>query len=49
MKFGKYMFKKFAEYQHVKKVAFANGVETVLGFEKYLKENYNNFNIKKVD
>ena len=49
MKFGKYIFKNFAEFQHVKKVAFANGVETVLGFEIFLKENYNNFNIKKAD
>ncbi len=46
MKFGKYMFESFKEFQHVKKVAFANGVETLGEFEIYLKNNFSDKLIK---
>ena len=49
MKFGKYMFENYKEFQAVRNLAVANGFVTFGEFENFLKNNYNNFNIKKAD
>ena len=46
MKFGKYMFENYKEFQAVRNLAVANGVETFGEFEKYLKNNFSNKLIK---
>ncbi|WP_193209582.1 hypothetical protein [Aliarcobacter butzleri] len=40
MKFGKYMFKDFKEFQYIQSLATANGIKTSEEFKKFLSENY---------
>lgn len=46
MKFGKYMFKDFKEFQHIQGLAAANGVRTNEELEKFLFENYSDKLVK---
>ena len=46
MKFGKFMFKDFKEFQHIQNLAVANGVETPQELEKFLLDNYSDKLIK---
>lgn len=40
MKFGKYTFDSFEQFQSVSNLAIANGVETMLEFTKFLNQYY---------
>lgn len=46
MKFGKYMFKDFKEFQHIQNLAVKSGVRTSEELEKFLSENYSDKLIK---
>lgn len=46
MKFGKYMFESFKEFQHIQSLAAANGVRTNEELEKFLSENYSDKLVK---
>ncbi len=46
MKFGKYMFENYKEFQAVRNLAVANGFVTFGEFEIYLKNNFSNKLIK---
>lgn len=39
MKYGKYMFKDFKEFQHIQSLAIESGVRTNEELEKFLSEN----------
>ena len=46
MKYGKYMFKDFKEFQQILSLATANGVGTGEKFFNFLSENYSDKLIK---
>lgn len=46
MKFGKFMFKDFKEFQHIQNLAVTNGVKTQQELEKFLLDNYSDKLIK---
>ncbi|OCL90584.1 hypothetical protein AAX25_01682 [Aliarcobacter thereius] len=37
MKFGKYLFKSFEEFQSIQNLAFANGIRTMKEFTEFLR------------
>ncbi len=47
MKFGKFLFDSFKEFQQIQSLAVANGAGTNEEFEKFLCENYSNKLIKQ--
>ena len=47
MRFGKFRFNTFKEFQQLQNLAIANGVGTVEEFEKFLQTNCNIKIIKK--
>lgn len=47
MRFGKFRFNTFKEFQQLQNLAIANGVGTVEEFEKFLQANCNIKIIKK--
>ena len=47
MRFGKYRFNSFKEFQQLQNLAIANGVGTVEEFEKFLSANCSHKMIKK--
>ncbi|WP_418179746.1 hypothetical protein ACNSOO_04590 [Aliarcobacter lanthieri] len=46
MKFGKYIFDSFKEFQAIQNLAIAKGLGTFLEFEKFLNENYSHKLVK---
>lgn len=46
MKYGKFIFKDYKEFQHIQNLAVKNGVGTNQELEKFLFENYNEKLIK---
>ena len=46
MKYGKYMFESFKEFQQILSLATANGVGTGEKFFNFLRENYSDKLIK---
>lgn len=46
MKFGKFMFKDFKEFQHIQNLAVTKGVGTNQELEKFLLDNYSEKLIK---
>lgn len=46
MKFGKFMFKDFKEFQHIQNLAVQKGVGTSQELEKFLLDNYSDKLIK---
>ncbi|WP_164966585.1 hypothetical protein [Arcobacter sp. AHV-9/2010] len=40
MKFGKYVFESFEEFQNIQKLALENGIGTVKEFFEFLRANY---------
>jgi hypothetical protein len=46
MKYGKFRFDSFKEFQQIQSLAVANGVETPQELEKFLLENYSNKLVK---
>ena len=47
MRFGKFRFNSFKEFQQLQNLAIANGVGTVEEFEKFLSENCSDKIVKK--
>ena len=46
MKFGKFIFKSFKQFQHIQNLAIDKGVETMEEFNKFLNSNYSELLIK---
>lgn len=46
MRFGKFVFVSFKEFQQLQNLAVENGVGTLEEFEKFLKDNYSHKLIK---
>ncbi len=46
MKYGKYMFESFKEFQQVQNLAIANNVRTMKEFTEFLRANYSQKLIK---
>lgn len=46
MKFGKFMFISFKEFQDIQNLAIAKGLRTGEEFEKFLKQNYSHKIVK---
>lgn len=46
MKFGKYVFENFKEFQQVRNLAVKNGAETIQEFTEFLSANYSHKLVK---
>ncbi len=46
MKYNKFIFKDFNEFQAVQNLAIANGIETTSEFNKFLESNYSDLKQK---
>ncbi len=46
MKFGKFLFKSFKQFQEIQNLAIEKGLGTVGEFNKFLNENYSEYLIK---
>ncbi|OCL81816.1 hypothetical protein AAW29_01791 [Arcobacter porcinus] len=47
MKFGKYLFKSFEEFQSIQNLAMANGIRTMKEFTEFLRLNCNQYLVKR--
>lgn len=47
MRFGKFIFKSFKQFQEIQNLAIAKGLETADEFNKFLNENVIELSIKK--
>ena len=45
-KFGKYIFNSFKEFQDVKNLSIASGLETIQEFTEFLSANYSHKLVK---
>ncbi|OCL90488.1 hypothetical protein [Aliarcobacter thereius] len=46
MKFGKYMFESYEEFQNILKLALENGIGTMKEFGEFLRLNCSQFMVK---